>query len=190
MIVKTIRQFIVFVLTVIIFEKMNAKEPEVDYCDCVAEVTSIFLNQVYKEYGFECGASGGRMPYDVEEISVQLIANRSATIDEARELEIILTEKFAQIINDHKKIRPFLREHPFPCSRARVSIAFEKANRKNSSKNDVVLVLHAKNRIYYHAKNPENPYVLKDIKDEPYEEAREIVYKNVAKRATKTKETF
>ena len=73
-------------------------------------MTSTFLKEMYKEYGLECGASGGRMPYDVEEISVSLVANHSATVEQARELEIKTTERFAQIINAHEKIRPFLRK--------------------------------------------------------------------------------
>jgi hypothetical protein len=142
---------------------------------------------MYKEYGFECGASGGRMPYDVEEISVSLVIDQSATIEQAREWEIKTTERFAQIINAHEKIRPFLREYPFPSNRASVSIEFITPKKQKrvftlSTKSDVTYVLQAKNRIYYQAKNPDNPYVFKDLKNEPYEEALKIVQSNAAKK--------
>ena len=143
------------------------------------EVTNTFLDEVYKKYGFECAATGGGMAYDVEEISVKLIAYRSATIAEARELEVNLTERFVQIINAHEKIKSYLREFPFPSSRVDVSISFRNPKKtfSPSSKSDVKYVLQAKKRIYYQAENPDNPYVYRDIKDEPYEEALKIVQK-------------
>jgi len=176
----------VIALIFIVSVKMNAKESKSpDYTEYVAEVTSSFLKQTYKEYGFECGASGGQMPYDIEEISIQLVAYRSATIEQARELEITLTERFAEIINTHEKIRPFLREYPFPPSRVDVAISFKNPKRKKKvpmADDEVAFVFQAKNKIFYRAKNPSSPYVFKAISDEPYEEAREIVYKNALKK--------
>ncbi len=176
--------FVIIVLTLFIELKVSAKEEDDDdspiYTQYVAEVTSAFIKEMYKEYGLECGASGGAMPYDVEEILVQLDAYRSATIEQARELEVKATERFAQIINAHEKIRPFLREYPFPASRACVTISFEKRG-KHPTDNDVEFVCHAKNKLHYLAHDPDRPYVGKHIKDEPYEEARAIVQANAAK---------
>jgi hypothetical protein len=176
--------FFTFILIVFTSAKANAEEDESPiYTQYVGEVTSTFLKQVYKEFGIECGASGGSMPYDVEEIYVQLSAYRSATVEEARELEVILTEKFVQIINAHEKLRPFLREYPFPPGRARIALSFRKSKKKNHfTDDDITFVCHAKNRLYYLAKNPDNPYVRKDIKDEPYDEARKIVQENALKK--------
>jgi hypothetical protein len=123
------------------------------------------------------------MPYDVEEILVQLAAYRSATIEQARELEVKATERFAQIINAHEKIRPFLREYPFPSSRANVTISFRK-RAKHPTDNDVEFVCHAKNKLFYLAYDPDHPYVGKDIKNEPYEEALRIVQSNEAKKGS------
>jgi hypothetical protein len=185
MMLKRVSFFAVIVLILFMGLKVNGKEEKSpDYTRYVSEVTSSFLKEIYKEYGFECGSSGGCMPYDVEEISVSLTAYRRATIEQARELEVKATERFVQIINAHEKIKPFLRESPFPPGRARVSIFFEgpKKNRTPASDNDVEFVCHAKNRIYYQVYNPNNPYVGKDIKDEPYEEALKIVQNNEIKK--------
>src|SRR5580700_8086975 len=121
MMVARVSFFVAMILTLLFEAKVSAKKANIDedddspiYTRYVAEVTSAFLNEVYKRYGFECGASGGGMPYDVEKISVKLVAYQSATVEQARELEVNLTERFAQIINAHEKIRPFLREYPFP----------------------------------------------------------------------------
>jgi hypothetical protein len=166
--------------------KVNTKEYESPlYLEYVAEVTSSFLKEMYKEYGFECGASGGEMPYDVEEISVSLVIDQSATIEQAREWEIKTTERFVQVINAHEKIRPFLREYPFPSSRARVSIRFitpKKQKKSLPADDDVRRVFQVRNKIFYRGKNPDNPYVARPIKDEPYEEALKVVQDNAAKK--------
>ena len=72
----------------------------------------------------------------------------------------------------------------FPSSRSRVSISFEPPKKMffRSPKSDVSYVLQARNRIYYQAENPDNPYVGIDIADEPYEEALKIVQANAAKK--------
>ena len=181
---KCVSFFVFIVLALFVGWKVNGKEDESEspiYTRYVAEVTSSFLKEMRKEYGLQCGASGGSMPHDVEEISVSLTAYRHATIEQARELEVKATERFVQIINAHEKIKPFLREVPFPPGRARVTISFRKRKKTLVTDNDVEFVCHAKNRIYYEAHNPDNPYVGKDIKDEPYEEALKIVQNNAVK---------
>lgn len=196
MILKHASFFVTVVLIILIGLKMNAKENDSDespaYTRYVAEVTSTFVKEMYKQYGLRCGASGGCMPYDVEEISVNLVSYQHATIDQARELEVKATERFVQIINAHEKIRPFLRERPFPTGRARISIYFEGPKKKKvpSTDDDVEFVCHAKNRIYYQAHNPDNPYVGKDIKNEPYEEALKIVQSNAAKNGSEKPKNF
>ena len=115
------RRIVLMLLFAFIEMKVNAKEYKSPiYTQYVAEVTSAFLKEIYNEYGFRCGATGGRMPYDVEEILVTLHANQNATVEQARELEVKLTERFVQIINAHEKIRPFLKEYPFPSSRRKL----------------------------------------------------------------------
>lgn len=184
MMAKCVSFFAMFVSMLFMGSKMEGKEYKApEYLQYVSEVTSAFLKEMYKKHGFECEASGGKMPHDVEEISVSLCTSRSATVEQARELEIMVTERFAQIINAHEEIRPFLREYPFPPGRANVSIAFRNPKKKKTSSvdDDVILVFQARNRIFYRAKNPDNPYVHKRITDEPYEEALKIVQENVAK---------
>jgi len=151
------------------------------YTQYASEVTSTFLKEMCRDYGLECEWSGGRMPHDIEEISVGLFAYRTVTVKQARELEVKATERFAQIINAHPQIRPFLREYPFPASRARVSIAFGKEKGTPYTDNNISFVCHAKNRLCYLAHNPKNPYVGKKVKEEPYEEALKIVLAQGAK---------
>lgn len=164
----------IFVWLNVYGKKQNEYESPA-YTQYASEVTSAFIEEMHRDYGLECGWSGGQMPYDIEEISVGLFAYRTVAVKQARELEVKATERFAQIINAHPKIRPFLREYPFPANRAHVSIAFRKEKGTPYADNNISFVCHAKNRLYYLAHNSKNPYVGKNVKDEPYEEALKIV---------------
>ena len=88
------------------------------------EVTHSFIQEVKKKWGFQCEHTGGSMPYDIESLSVGFAIYKNVTIDEARELEVMLIEEFLEVTNAHEKIRPFLREYPFPAARANISLSF------------------------------------------------------------------
>jgi hypothetical protein len=187
MMVNKIRFFALIAFTFFGGVKMHAGKNDHEsplYVQYVHEVTSTFLNEIYKKYGFECAGSGGSMPYDVQEISVYLVTRQSATIEQAREWEVLLTERFAQIINEHEKIKPFLRESPFPSSRVDVFIKFitPKKERSAPQPNRVNYVFQARNKIFYNAKAPNDPYMYKNLLEEPYEEALKIVQDNAGKK--------
>ncbi len=148
------------------------KSPE--YVYYVNEIFRSFSKQVKQEFGLDCESTGGSMPYDVQEISMSFNSDQTATLQEARELEVKVTEKFIELINAHEKIRPFLREFPFPPNRATVMISFEKPKKMNLN-NYVELVLQVKNIIYYESKKNTPPYNYETIKEESYEEALKIV---------------
>jgi cytochrome c556 len=183
MMLKGINFFLIVVLVILIGLKVSGKEKykSPDYTQYVAEVICQFTKEMYKEYGFECGASGGEMPYDVETILVQLVAYQSATIEQARELEVKATERFKQIINAHEKIRPFLREYPFPANRAHVTLSFREKGKRFSTHSEVEFICHARNKLHYLGHDPEHPHVGKLIKEEPYEGALKIVQSNAVK---------
>lgn len=62
---KRIVLFVLLSLSVFTNLKVNAEEDESpDYIQYVHEVTSSFLKQVHKEFGFEWEASGGCLPYN------------------------------------------------------------------------------------------------------------------------------
>ena len=177
---RRVKLFLVSILTVFIIgpqlEAEEYKSPA--YTQYVAEITRSFSKEMKKEFGLECVGNGGCMPYDVEEISIKFVAYQRATVEQARELEVKVTERFIQAINAHEKIKPFLRESPFPSRRTRVGISFDKRNNTPYLDGSVAYVSQVNSRIYYRAENPDNPDVYKQIKDEPYEEARKIVQAN------------
>jgi hypothetical protein len=138
------------------------------------EITHVFVKEIKKEYGLVCIGSGGGMPHDVEEISVDFIAYKKAAVEDARILEVNSTEKFLKIINSHEKIRPFLREFPFKAERAIVTIAFRKSDNSVYTDGSVVHVFQARNNIFYYSEDKTTGNRILLLK-EPYETALKIV---------------
>ena len=94
---KCVGFFVIVALLISMGMKVNADEYEDDYVppayvQYVNELTRSFAAEMYKEYRLECVGSGGSMPYDVEEVSVKLVACQIVTVDQAREMEIKATE--------------------------------------------------------------------------------------------------
>ncbi len=151
----------------------GAEKPTEDYEVYVNQVLREFALEMKKEYGLICIGDSSRMPYEVSEIEVLFIAQRSATVEEARELEVKTTERFIEVINAHEKIRPFLEEYPFGSNRAKVSISFAKED-GNYPDEGVSVVRQTKGNVCYRVKAPDSP-LFESLGEEPYEEALKIV---------------
>jgi hypothetical protein len=158
----------------------ETKRNDVDYTIYVDEIVRSFAKEMKKEFGLVCVGSGGGMPYDVEEIEVEFYVYQNATIEQARELEVKVTEKFLEKINKHKKIRPYLREYPFVSKRAKVILSFNDSNNMRYLDGSVVLLFQARGNLCYFKAEPTKTkkYTTEDlvkIHVEPYEEALKIV---------------
>ncbi len=173
------------------------KETTVSYLQYVDEITNDFVKEMENETGLSCRGSGGSMPYDVEEFDIMLVGYRRATQEEARALMVTAIQKLLKKINEHEKIRHFLREHPFTESRASISIAFQTNHGTRYLDGSIALVFNARNKIFY--ERAENQLVkyppvfdartggidspahekvqekLVRLAEEPYEEAVQIV---------------
>ena len=160
----------------LIFTSLLLGNKDEGYEKYVNQIIKSFSKEMEKEHGLICIGSGGKMPHDVEEIEVLFIAYKKATIEQARELEVKATEKLIKAINNHEKIRPFLREFPFKADRAEVSISFRMKNEKPYPNNYVARVTQFKNRIYYRAEDPNSPLFI-SLLEEPYEEALKLLEK-------------
>ena len=151
-------------------KKNHSTEESEDYEVYVNEIIDSLAHQMKSDYGLICTGDGGRMPHDIEKISVKFIAYQRATIEEARELEVKVTERLLEIINSHKKIRPFLRDYPFTPARTQVGISFNKKNNSSYADGRVVYVSNIKNTLYYDAEDPSGKDI--ELAKEPYEEAK------------------
>ncbi len=152
---------------------VETKKSAEDYEIYVNQILRDFAREMNQEYGLICTGDRSRMPYEVSEIEVIFVAKQTATIEEARELEIKTTERFIEVINAHEKIRPFLEEYPFGSNRAKVFISFRKED--NHYTDEGVSIVHqAKGKVCYCLKVPDSP-LYKSLGEEPYEEALKIV---------------
>ena len=178
---RIVRLFVAFLFVVFMGCNVNAENLEKeDYEVYVNQIVKEFAQVMKEDLGLRCIGEGGRMPYDVETIAVDFISYQNASIDQARLLEVKATEKLLQIVNNHEKIRPYLREFPFKFNRADVSIAFRKTDNSRYTDRSVTLVYQAKNKIYYRRYNPLSDQ-LQPLAEEPYEEALIKVGKSTQK---------
>ena|GEM_PF-5395393 len=134
------------------------------------ELIDSFSKQIEKEFDVVCIGSGGAMPEMIDEIEVAFAADRPGTIEEGRSIEILGTEKLTQMINSNEEIRPYLKNYPFPRSRALVSISYRhKSQRRHPS--GIALVFQANDKIYYCVPDSQKD-ILVDQFVEPYEMAK------------------
>jgi len=166
------------ILTVAILGFKVPDETPLEYGRFSNEVIFQFKSEVQEKFGFIGNATGGSMPHDIEDLTVGFLAYQKATIEEAREIEIALTEKFLEIINAHEKIRPFLREYPFPSNRVCIKVSFYDKENFPQTKNSISTAYLIKNNIYYDVYTPKD-CSFKDIRKESYEEAYQKVHENL-----------
>ena len=183
---------VLFILTFFMGNSMHAKERPV-YVKYVHEIVNEYIKEMEREHGLHCIGSGGGMPKDVEEVGVMFTIQKKVTsLEEARELEIAAIQKLLDHINNHPKIRPFLREYPFKYDRVRISISFTDKNNEQFTDGSITYMFQAKNNLFYctsekyiakgyQITDPDTnevytvpdreDYKLIDYYDEPYEEA-------------------
>jgi hypothetical protein len=158
-------------------KKQKAEKYEV-YAD---QVMAQFAKEMAKEYGLVVSGTGGSMPFGVTSLEMMFYCYQRATIEEARELEVVVTEKFVEKINQHQKLRKYLREYPFPVSKAEISIVFCKPDNSRYDDGSVSRVVHfvdkfKQDKIFYDKENPKTDR-SEDLYEEPYSDAFAIVQK-------------
>ena len=142
----------------------------------VREVTREFLKIAKKEFGATCGGVGSGMPFDVEFISVYLDIKKKGTVEEGRDLFVKLTDHFVKVVNQHEKLRPYLREYPFTPARAHLLLSFcDKGGMINKDGSVAYVCMGRDKKIYYDDGNPDRSNEQKSLFIEPYEEALKIV---------------
>src|SRR5690349_25019518 len=104
-----IKVILFFFLCFFCFKCFSKSDDSESYEIYSNQIVSSLAKELKKEFGLICVGEGGCMPYDVQKISIELIAYQKATIEQARELTVKVTEKLIQAINANEEIKPFLR---------------------------------------------------------------------------------
>jgi len=169
---KNMNRFLIFIF-LFTYGNLFAKDAAM-YIKYANEIISDFTRDMEREFGLICIGDGGRLAYDVDGLKICFNAYQRATIDQACALEIKVTERLLALINNHPKIRPYLREYPFTAPRANVSISFEKPNGQPYTDGIVVGYVFQVNGYIFYCKMDEQGH-LHDLGEEPYEAALRIV---------------
>lgn len=172
---KIVKWLICFLIGLAQVKAYDKNDPP--YIKYAEEIMDEFAREMNKEYGLICIGDGGGLAYDVRVLNVKFIAYLSLNLEEARELEVRATQRLLEKINQHEKIRPFLREYPFPPYRAEVSIQFKDQN-DDYPAGSIAYVSQIKNTIYFCIENPTKKNTIKEISSEPFEKAAKIVAQN------------
>jgi hypothetical protein len=139
------------------------------------EICSNFDMWALKKYNLKRYSIGGSMIRDIESHITRYIFEGKVTIDEAREMFIDCNETLTQMINEHEKIRPYLRDYPFPRTRVNITIKFcDKHGFDNSDGSVSRASFGIDDQIFYRSQkslDSQNEVFLK----EPYAEALKIV---------------
>jgi len=139
------------------------------------EICSNFDMWALKKYNLKRYSIGGTMTRDIESHISRYIFEGKVTIDEAREMFIECKEKLTQMVNEHEKIRPYLRDYPFSRSRVKITILFCDKNGVPNTDGSPANVLLGKDEIIFYTARKPNSYNITDLFQEPYAEALKIV---------------
>ncbi len=147
------------------------------YIVYVNEIINSFAEQMEKELNLQCTGEGGIMHKEVKEIFLKFQVYRRASIEEARALELYVTNKLLEKINSHENIQQFLIERPFTHKHVSILIRFEGVNGTYSD-GSVAFMLSVtdsavpenQNTIVYSSNDPFRDQ-YNDILREPYDEA-------------------
>jgi hypothetical protein len=87
-----------------------------------------------------------------------------------------LKERFVEVINNHEKVRPYLREHPVTAERAKINLRFCDKKGVQYCDGTVAFVLVGSDNKIYYCGSELNDLKWNDLFEEPYSEAVKIVH--------------
>jgi hypothetical protein len=97
-------------LLIAVFSGLTAKEP--DYCRYVDEVTARYTREMKEKYGLILEGRGGEFLYDIQSVSLSFRLYEKYSVDQIRVIIVNAEKRLMQMLNDDKKIRPYLRNFP------------------------------------------------------------------------------
>lgn len=151
------------------FETINDKKEVI-----LNEVTAQLIDSALKDYGLYCIGTGGSSDEKIKQVSIHFNVRRRATIEEARELQLKIVDRYLKLINQNEAIRPYLNSHPFTPDNLEVVISFVRDDNFDFADGTICLVFNVKGRLFYRCQDIFE-YRLSKAFDEPYEEAVKIV---------------
>ncbi|MCH9811760.1 hypothetical protein K0U07_03240 [bacterium] len=134
----------------------------------VNEITAAFIKDAKKKYGAKATGSGGRMPWDVVRFGADFSLQMHAEKEQAKDILFDLMQMLVKRVNEHEKIRPYLREYPFPMKSASIAVSFLKDKFDPYKDGSITTTtVSTKNELVFYSYDPTN--LKKEIrKVEPF----------------------
>ena len=143
-------KLILVLATVLIGSAWYIVKKENDYFTHLNRITKKFICEMEEEHEFSCFSIGGSLAGNIKKVSLKFYCYEKKSIEEARKLEVDCVERFCEIINSHKKIRPHLEEFPFTSERVGRMICFCKEDLKRfPPEESISLVMSCREKIFY-----------------------------------------
>jgi hypothetical protein len=113
--------YFVFMILLTAFSGLTAKEP--DYCRYADEVTARYTREMKEKYGLILEGSGGEFLYDIQSVSLSFRLYEKYSVDQIRVIIVNAEKRLMEMLNDDKKIRPYLRNFPVTPVNATISLS-------------------------------------------------------------------
>ncbi|MBS0653328.1 MAG: hypothetical protein JSR39_07355 [Verrucomicrobia bacterium] len=136
----------------------------------VDKITSKSIKTIKKSNEMKLIGSGGSMMHNVETVSLHFYYYHPASIDEARNLILEITNNLISAFNSNQEIRPYLANFPFEAKNFDISIAFMKKNNELQNPPSISSVCISNGILRYRNDDTEKDRLV-TIYQETYEEA-------------------
>lgn len=141
-----------------------------------------YTKEMGKKHGLVCVRRGGKLANGIEEVGLKFNCSKKLPLERARVLEIEATERLVEMINANEAFRPYLKEYPFSVERTRMEIEFKNHQDDHYPNGNVAEVTHENGKLTYTTLElpptpGEEPFNLKPLAQETYEEAKRAVVK-------------
>ncbi|MEN9344005.1 MAG: hypothetical protein RLZZ453_792 [Chlamydiota bacterium] len=168
---------------IFMFNNVYADDEEPAYFGYANEITEAIQREFEKDFNLEYSGGGGSFHNEISRISMSFTANRRASIAEARALMMHCLKRVVDEVNSSEKIRPHLAEYPFPMSRVKLSISFERADNGYYTDGTVSYTFNVKTGVFYILHSAASNFFIFSPKDkepsndieESYKEALEHI---------------
>ncbi len=124
---------------------------------------------------------GGNMRDGIEDFAFLLHRYKRVNLEEARRLEIEITEMLVNEINANEKLRPYMKHYPYTPSHVRTKIEFQPKAYDRFTDGSLCSVSQENHKLQYHVSEVQKgggwllgPFFLSE---ESYEEAQKLVQK-------------
>lgn len=141
-----------------------------------------FVEQMYKQRGLKCSDIGGDLSDGIKQVAFNFVLFKRASIAQARELLVQVTEDIVKQINANEKLRPYLKNYPFQPKDTQVRIYFWNKNRDFYQDGSVAGIYQKENEVHYSKQQLygvppgcRDFYITVPFHDESYDEAVKIV---------------